>query len=136
MKVEQLNNIKLKTNYEKQLSTHKNNKRNWITYLFWYNWGSNTNWWSSPSLLDEFFGWNGLKMDLNDNGSNEGQNRREIVTYVRKINVRKEVMIQRTLVQKEEKDTLYLMRLLRYPLSKKTRWHFWNYFDLRMRLFE
>jgi len=63
-------------------------------------------------------------MDLNDNGSNEGQNRREIVTYVRKINVRKEVMIQRTLVQKEEKDTLYLMRLLRYPLSKKTRWHF------------
>jgi len=29
-----------------------------------------------------------------------------------------------TLVQKEEKDTLYLVRLLRYPLSKKTRWHF------------
>ena len=41
-----------------------------------------------------------------------------------------------TLVQKEEKDTLYLVRLLRYPLSKKMRWHFWNYFDLRMRLFE
>jgi len=29
-----------------------------------------------------------------------------------------------TLVQKEEKDTLYLVRLLRYPLSKKMRWHF------------
>jgi len=28
------------------------------------------------------------------------------------------------LVQKEEKDTLYLVRLLRYPLSKKTWWHF------------
>ena len=26
-----------------------------------------------------------------------------------------------SLVQKEKKDTLYLVRLLRYPLSKKTR---------------